>query len=119
MEFLFYVLSIFCFLIPKMVRKIPLKNLGLLNNTTFINTLRQHFALENPSIITQIASTPTNNLGGQKQLIKSPTAKTIAIIPLFVLPDLRRIAIPPIIHNKQKFKICYKKAVCLTKNRPL
>ena len=95
MTFLFYVLSILCFLIPKTIRKIPLKNLGLLNNTTFINTLRQHFALENPSIITQIASTPTNNLGGQKQLIKSPPANAIAIKPLLEAPWCFRILFPP------------------------
>ena len=95
MEFLYYVLSILCFLIPKTTRKIPLKNLGLLNNTTFINTLRQHFELENPSIITQIASTPINNFGGQKQLIKSPPAKAIAIKPLLKLPLHLRILFPP------------------------
>ncbi len=91
---IFYVFSIFCFLIPKNARKIPLKNLGLLNNTTFINTLRQHFVLEHPSIITQTASTATKNLGGQKQLIKSPPAKAIAVKPLLNLIFLR-ILFPP------------------------
>jgi hypothetical protein len=94
MTFLFYVLSILCFFIPKTTRKIPLKNLGLLNNTTFINTLHQHFALENPSIITQIASTPIKSLGGQKQLIKSPPANAIAIKPL-LKPWCLRIMFPP------------------------
>ncbi len=79
---------------PKNILKIPLKNLGLLNNTTFINTLRQQRALEQPRIITQIASTPTNNLGGQKQLIKSPPAKAIAVKPLLNLLCLR-ILFPP------------------------
>ena len=51
---------------------------------------------------------PTKNLGGQKQLIKSPKAKTIPIKPLFMLLPLLRIFIPPILHNKQKMKFCYK-----------
>ena len=49
---------------------------------------------DNPSIITQIASTATKNLGGQKQLTKSPTANAIAVSPLFKLKP-RRIFTPP------------------------
>ena len=33
-------------------------------------------------MITQIANTATKNLGGQKQLMRSPTAKVIATAPL-------------------------------------
>ena len=45
-------------------------------------------------MITQIASTATKNLGGQKQLIRRPTAKVTASIPLLKLQRLR-ILIPP------------------------
>lgn len=47
-----------------------------------------------PSIITQIARMPTKNFGGQKQLMSNPTAKTIAIRPLFALLLFLRIFNP-------------------------
>lgn len=79
---------------PKIIRKNPLKNFGLFSNTTFINSLRQHFAADSPSTITQIASAATKNRGGQKQLSKSPTENEIAMKPL--LNENRfRILIPP------------------------
>ena len=102
----------FCFLIPKIILKIPLKNFGLFTNITFINIppiiYYQQRQQEIPSIITQIASIATKNLGGQKQLISKPKAKTIPIRPLFVLLHFLRIFIPPILHNKQNLKLCYK-----------
>lgn len=90
----FYVFIFSCFLMPKITLKNPLKNFGLLNNTTFIQCLRQHLAADNPSTITQIASAATKNRGGQKQLNKSPTEKEIATKPL--LNEIRlRILTPP------------------------
>lgn len=71
-------------------------------------------------MITHIARIPTKNLGGQKQLISNPTAKTMAIKPLFVLLPFLRIFIPPILHNKQNLNFCYKtqeKGSVLNKNR--
>ena len=88
---------------PNNTRKIPLKILGLLINTTFIKKyLRQRLQQDIPSMITHIARIPTKNFGGQKQLISNPTAKTMAIKPLFVLLPFLRIFIPPILHNNQK-----------------
>ena len=88
----------FCFLIPKIILKIPLKNFGLFTNTTFIKIppiiYYQQRQQEIPSIITQIASIATKNLGGQKQLISSPKAKVSPIAPLFKLKRLR-ISFPP------------------------
>jgi hypothetical protein len=51
-------------------------------------------AHEQPSIITQTASTATKNRGGQKQLIKSPPANEIATKPL-LKENLFRIIVPP------------------------
>lgn len=94
---------------PNNTRKIPLKILGLLINTTFIKKyLRQRLQQDIPSMITHIARIPTKNFGGQKQLISNPTAKTMAIKPLFVLLPFLRIFIPPILHNKQNLHFCYK-----------
>lgn len=59
--------------------------------------------------MTHIASIPTKNFGGQKQLISNPIANTIAIRPLFVLLNFLRIFIPPILYNNQKLNFCYKK----------
>lgn len=109
--YVFYTLS---FLIPKIIRKIPLKIFGLLNITTFIRYLHQCLLQEIPSIITQTASMPTKNFGGQKQLVSNPTAKTIAISPRLLLLHFRLIFIPPLLHNNQNHKKCYKnkKTVC-------
>lgn len=79
---------------PKSTRSKPFKNLGPLKITTFIKYLRQHLVLEIPSIITQTASTATKNLGGQKQLINSPTANDTPIKPLLKQNRLR-ISYPP------------------------
>ena len=89
----------FCFLIPKIILKIPPKNFGLLTNTTFIQVpsafkIYQQRQQEIPSIITQIASIATKNLGGQKQLISSPKAKVRPKAPLLMLKRLR-ISFPP------------------------
>ena len=89
----------FCFLIPKIILKIPPKNFGLLTNTTFIQVpsafkIYQQRQQEIPSIITQIASIATKNLGGQKQLISSPKAKVRPTAPLLTLKRLR-ISFPP------------------------
>ena len=46
-------------------------------------------------MITQIANTATKNLGGQKQLMRSPTEKVIAMAPLLVPPQRFLIKIPP------------------------
>lgn len=86
--------SIDCFFIPNNILKSGFKNLGPLKITTFIKYLRQHLVHEQPSTITQTASTATKNLGGQKQLIKSPPAKEIAIKPLLNV-NLLRILLPP------------------------
>ena len=89
----------FCFLIPKIILKIPLKNFGLFTSTTFIrkppiSINYQQRQQEIPSIITQIASIATKNLGGQKQLIKRPNAKVSPIAPLLKLKHFR-ISFPP------------------------
>ena len=88
----------FCFLIPKIILKIPLKNFGLFTNTTFIKIppiiYYQQRQQEIPSIITQTASIATKNLGGQKQLISKPKAKVSPIAPLFKLKRFR-ISFPP------------------------
>ena len=80
MFFRFYVV---CFLILKIILKIPLNSFGLLNNITFIN-LTPYLYLEQgrQSITTQTPKTPIKNLGGQKQLIKIPKAKVSAKTPL-------------------------------------
>ena len=71
---------------PKSTLKIPLKNLGLLNKTTFTKKTsrenNQHRLPEKPRIITHIASTATRNFGGQKQLMRSPQANVRPISPL-------------------------------------
>ena len=73
-------------MIPKSTLKIPLKNLGLLNKTTFTKKTsrenNQHRPPEKPRIITHIASTATRNFGGQKQLMRSPQANVRPISPL-------------------------------------
>ena len=92
--FIFY-LYVVCFLILKIILKIPLKNFGLLNNTTFIKcTPYLYLQQGKQSIITQIPKTPIKILGGQKQLIKRPIAKVIAKTPL-LNPFLRRIRYSP------------------------
>lgn len=112
---------VFCFFIPKIILKIPDKNLGLLTSTTFINaspfcriklicfpvTARgnQYLMQEIPSIITHSASTATKKRGGQKQLMSSPAAKVIATIPL-LNPHLR-IVFASVLHNKQFPEKCY------------
>ena len=90
---IFYVASFF---MPKIILKIPDKNLGLLKITTFIKSPRQFLAQATPSIITQIAKTATKNRGGQKQLTSNPTAKVTEIMPLLERPRLR-IFIPPLL----------------------
>ena len=87
---------------PKIILKIPLKSLGLLNSTTFTKRppekYYQHRPLEKPSIITHIASTATRNFGGQKQLISKPQANVSPISPLLQLqpqPLRLRIQHPP------------------------
>lgn len=92
---------------PKIILSIPLSTFGLLKITTFIDYLRQRLQQDIPSIITHIASIPTKNFGGQKQLISNPKAKTMPIMPLLVLLFFLRIFIPPILHNNQKIKFCY------------
>ena len=88
----------FCFLIPKIILKIPLKSFGLFTNTTFIKIppiiYYQQRQQEIPSIITQTASIATKNLGGQKQLISKPKAKVSPIAPLLMLKRFR-ISFPP------------------------
>ena len=79
LAFSFYVFSFF---IPKIIRNMPLKNLGLLKITTFIISLQSHFA-QKPKTITQIARTATRKRVGQKQLTRSPSAKVIPTMPLF------------------------------------
>ena len=79
---------------PKIILKIPPKNLGLLINTTFTEYTLSYLQAEIPSIITHIANTATKNLGGQKQLIRRPNAKVSAKAPLPEL-HLLRILIPP------------------------
>ena len=79
---------------PKIILKIPPKNLGLLINTTFTECTLSYLQAEIPSIITHIANTATKNLGGQKQLIRRPNAKVSANAPLPEL-HLLRILIPP------------------------
>ena len=73
-------------MIPKSTLIIPLKNLGLLNKTTFTKKTsrenNQHRLPEKPRIITHIASTATRNFGGQKQLMRSPQANVRPISPL-------------------------------------
>lgn len=86
-------------MIPKSTLKIPLKNLGLLNKTTFTKKTsrenNQHRPPEKPRIITHIASTATRNFGGQKQLMRSPQANVRPISPLLQPQPLRlRISHP-------------------------
>ena len=87
---------VFCFLIPNIILKIPLINLGLFISTTFIPSASENQYLQDvsPSIITQTANTAIKNFGGQKQLIISPKANVTAKSPL---PDLPRclILLPP------------------------
>ena len=60
------------------------------------------------NIITQIASTATKNLGGQKQLMRSPTAKVIAMAPLldppqrFLIKSLPQVTCITLYGGKQK-----------------
>ena len=96
---------------PNIILKIEPKNLGLLTNITFIPyLLRCYLEQGRASIITQIASAATKNLGGQKQLINKPIAKTSASIPLPELQRLR-ISLPPNndlhYHYIKKAKKCY------------
>ena len=83
-----------CFLIPKNILKIPLRNFGLFTKITFIKIPpNQILEQEKPKIITQMAKTAIKKRGGQKQLIKSPKAKFIATRPLLNLH--LRISLPP------------------------
>lgn len=78
-------LYIFCFFMPKIILSKPPTIPCPLISTTFIKCLQSYFEQENPKIITQIAKTATKNRGGQKQLIRRPTAKVTPTTPLLKL----------------------------------
>ena len=89
------IIYISCFFIPNINLSIPLKNLGLLNKTTFIKiTSDQYLRQLTPNTITAMASTATRNSLGQMHASAIPSANAIAKIPLFT-PHFFRILPPP------------------------
>ena len=87
---------------PKIIRRIPLKNFGLFTNTTFTKNTPSYLQDDKPKIITQIANTTTKNLGGQKQLTNNPNAKVNANNPLLKLQRFFIIRPPATIILKRK-----------------
>lgn len=98
----------FCFFIPKIILKKPLNSLGLLTKTTFIVLPPpSYLAQPTANMITHIASTAINSLGGRKQLAISPQAKAKAHEPLLNLHLFRTVFSLPTLQYIEKTQKCY------------